>query len=713
MSLPQYTIGTGELPQTRTAGSKRKRTAHDPVEEDIAWTAARCQRLLRTITSRISSLRRLLETDSTLKRSSSGTSSSQTRRQPPKKTEHWSSVDPAWLPNGKPKDQGRTYAAKPKSAARKALKTRDPNLTFPSPFVKRIGSAGFSKDDGLQDSPATGPEKQSRRSRQLPIKPQSAKHELENGLVAAVSGLLSGTRAVAQVRRGPRSLMSTCLRQIPGYIELSADDLESGTNEEDVVTEVLTYLEDFGTKDGWLGLREVVRRQGIHLVAKAIEDNILSDRCICTMIDTCSAQVAITEGQDLLRAWLHRDDVASKESLERFDSFSAKHRCAGFKYRVINELGCSQSSILIRYGNMTGFWTDMLSSLTTDDWHEATQCLISCLSTYAALHSEGELKPSIRSHARDLALKITVMATASLLAGELSSSGIALCNGLLAVAAQTSLRGTRVARQRSSLKGHFSEFETLFLLGSQLILGLDADHQVACGVFNLHRLAESPDMWNGDPIKPRQHTERRMCQEDFASEITKGIVTLEKYTGTAITNDLLEGALSAIERESPAASLLKQVALEVANILRQNDDGPLDFDLEDYLKRLNQSAGQASNTQTPYRRSKGARLRWEEGLCEWVTATPFARGDAQEEQNVSLPEISDDGLESTSGPECSPDVLALSPPLKRRRVQVKSPLWSRKVIKGVVVVPPSKRSSTKSFRPVHVVEDESGDELCL
>lgn len=708
MSLPQHTIGNGDLP--RTAGSKRKRTVQGPVEEeDIAWTVARCQRLLRTITSRLSSLRRLLETDSNLEKSSCGTFSIQVKRQPPKKTEHWSSIDPAWLPNGKPK--GQTYAAKPKAGARKPLKVQDPNLIFPSSFIKRIGSSGVSQDDGFQESPATRPEKKVRRSRQLPIKPQSAKHELENGLVAALSGLLSSTKAVAQVRHGPRSLMSTCLRQVPDYLDHSMDDVESDTNEENVLTEVLTFLEDFGTKDGWPGLREVVRRQGVHLVSKAIGDNVLSDDCVRSTIDICSAQAAVTEGQDLLKRWLERTDIASKESLERLDSFSSRHRCTEFKYRLINELGCSQSSILVKYGNTTGFWKDMLSSLTSDCSYEATNCLISCLSTFGALASEGELKASVDSHVRDLALKITVMAAASLLAQELSSR--ALCSGLLAVAAHISSKGAKMPQRRRSSGAHFSEFETLFLLGSQLILGLDVDQRAAFGVFDSKTAASTLCLWDSQPEKPRQYTERRMCQEDFASEFTKGIVTLQQYTGTTITNGLLERALSAIERGSPVASLLKQVAFEIANVLRQNHNGPIDFDLEDYLKRLSQSTEQASTTQTPIRGVKEARLRWEEGLCEWVTATPFqGSGGTEEPSNPSIG-IGDKENVMPSSPGCSPDVLALSPPLKRRRVQVKCPLWDRKVTKGTVVLPALGPQRARSRAYLRNIEYESGDELCL
>ncbi|KAF2161723.1 hypothetical protein M409DRAFT_27780 [Zasmidium cellare ATCC 36951] len=708
MSLPQHTIENGDSVQQRISGFKRKRTAQDSVEEDIAWTAVRCQRLLRTITSRISSLRRLLETDATFQTSSSG-AYSEVRKHPPRKTEHWSSVDPAWVPNGKPKGQGRTYAAKPKPVVRKVLKARDPNLVFPSPFVKRIGTAGISKDESSPIRKEVQPEKKTRRSRQLPIKPQSARQQAENGLVSAVSSLLNFTKAVAQVRKGSRSLLSTCLRQVPGYIELIMDDNENHANQEDVVAEVFTYLEDFGTRDGWPGLKEVVRRQGIHLVAKAISDNVLSENSIRTMVDICSSQGALSEGHDLLQAWLGRNDAASNDSLERLDSFSSHHRCTVLKYRTINELCKSQSSLLVRYGSSTNFWKDMLSSLTGDACLEATRCLVTCLSTFGGLDYEGELKAGIKSHMRDLALKVTVMATASILPKARSSGGMGLFEALQAVTAHICLTRTSNSQKRRRRRVHLSEFEILFMLGSQLLLGLDTKQQTACGVLSLDIMTEALDISN-PPDSPRWQSEWRMYQEDFAAEITKGIVTLEKYIGTTITGPLLDGALHAIESGSPVASLLKQVALETSNVLRQNNDDQLDFDLEDYMKRLNQPREPASSMQTPHRGNQNGRFRWEEGLCEWVTATPFLARAPSEGQADSGSEVDKDGDELAPSPECSPDVLALSPPLERRRVQVKSPLWGRKVTKGVVVLPAQKPRSARHSESCHIGY-ESGDEL--
>ncbi|KAK4507372.1 hypothetical protein PRZ48_001107 [Zasmidium cellare] len=709
MSLPQHTSRNGDSIQSRTSGAKRKRTAQDSIEEDIAWTAVRCQRLLRTINSRISSLRSLLETDAAFQAGIGGNNGQ--IRKPPKKTEHWSSVDPAWLPNGNPKGQGRTYVAKTKQADRKVLKARDPNLAFPSPFVKRIGSSVYSKDDTSPSRPQIQPEKKCRRSRQLPIKPQSAQHETENGLVAAISGLLGTTKAVAQVRMGSRSLLSTCLRQVPSHIDLIVEEDESGSSQEEIVTEVFTYLEDFGTTGGWPGLREVARRQGIHLVAKAISDNVLSENSIRAMVDVCSSEGAMSEGQDLLRAWLNRTDVPSKDSLERLDILSSRRRCAGFKFRTINELSQTHSSILVRYGSTVEFWKELLSSLTGEYGEEATQCLISCLSTFGDLESDGCLKAGIRSHMRDLALKVTVMATASLLAEELTGKG--LCNALLAVAAHTCLTAGNQTQQRRSRRGRLSEFETLFLLGSQLFLGLDTQQQVACGIFNVDTLTATLDLSHRPSDGPRRHSEWRMCQEDFASEITKGIVTLENYIDTTITGKLLDESLHAIERASPAASLLKQVALETTNVLRQSDDGPLGLDLEDYMKRLNQSGERASSIQTPHRGGQKGRFRWEEGLCEWVTATPFLGREPSEEQTELVPEARNDKGDSTSSNECSPDVLAISPPAKRRRVQVKSPLWERKVTKAMVVLPSQRLRIPNIKRYAENIEDDSGDELCF
>lgn len=713
MSLNQHLIRNGDSTQAYVSGTKRKRGNHDSVEEEIAWTATRCQRILRTITSRISTLRKLLESDIGTESASNGSCGVPNKKPQLKKAEHWSSVDPAWLPNGKPKTLGRTYASKAKEGKRKVLKARDLNLAYPTPFVKRIGSAGNSNDYEQTKTPGTQPVKKSRRSRQLPVKPQSAQQETEQGLTAAVSAILSCTKAGEKARHGSRSLLSTCLRKVPGYIELSAEeDAGEGVTQDDVSTEVFAYLEDFGAREGWVGLRGVVRSQCIHLIAKAIDDNLVSENTISTLIDICSSQKALSDGQTLLHAWLKRAEIPSATSLERLDSFASQHRCYGFKFRTLNEVGRSQSSSMVRFGSTPMFWKDMLSSLTGDSSHEASCCLVSCVKTFARLESHEDLKAGIKSNMRDLALKVTVMATASVLTDEPLAGTNALRDGLLKVAAHISLRCARALQKQHTRQ--LTEFETLFMLGSQLVLGLSGDNQNSRWVFDVDVLTNILQALDSRTNGKKRNSDIRMRQEDFASEVTEGILTLEKFVGVNVTSKLLDRSLEAIEDGFSAASLLKQVALEITSVLRQADDSSANSDLEDYLKRLDQSTNkQVLTTETPHQDSKGGKFRWEEGICEWVTATPFLAKGAVAEDTDSAPEMNEDHEDAISSNECSPDVLALSPPPKRPRLQVRSPLWNKKVTKGVVVIPMYKPARRSSRRSVQEMADDSDDELCL
>ena len=252
-----------------------------------------------------------------------------------------------------------------------------------------------------------------------------------------------------------------------------------------------------------------------------------------------------------------------------------------------------------------------------------------------------------------------------------------------------------------------AEFELLFLLGSQLLVGIDTDTTQSQNVMDLECLTSILRHWDTYVDGRQRSSHLRMCQEDFANEVTTGILTLERVISTPLASRLLDAALTAIERNSPAASLLKQVVLEVTTALRQNSKVLCnEIDFEDYIKRLHASEAPLSTTPTPRRPAKHGVFRWEEGLCEWVAKTPYL--DHQTESGDSTHELRENAAPPV---ECSPDILALSPPAKRIRKSFQSPLWSKKVRAGVVVIPIN-RPKRNVFKRVKENEDESCDELC-
>ena len=124
-------------------------------------------------------------------------------------------------------------------------------------------------------------------------------------------------------RRGSRSLMSTCLRQVPDYM-LREEKWQKEQDEDtdiDVPSEVYTYLEGFSSSEsaGWLPLREVVRAHGVHMICEAIRNAVMPAEIAATMAVPALHRQANEEAQAIFETLvsilepLHRpQNVCSK-----------------------------------------------------------------------------------------------------------------------------------------------------------------------------------------------------------------------------------------------------------------------------------------------------------------------------------------------------------------------------------------------------------------
>ncbi|KAJ5861368.1 uncharacterized protein N7529_008678 [Penicillium soppii] len=108
-------------------------------------------------------------------------------------------------------------------------------------------------------------------------------------------------------RCGARSLMSMVARCLPKFIakEQERQDKLDEDGDEDMCDAYFTELEAFyaphGT--GWKPLREAVRAQGIHLIAKMIQNSWITDSVACALIEKCRS-IAPEEGDYLLSTLL-------------------------------------------------------------------------------------------------------------------------------------------------------------------------------------------------------------------------------------------------------------------------------------------------------------------------------------------------------------------------------------------------------------------------
>ncbi|EME48640.1 hypothetical protein DOTSEDRAFT_120834, partial [Dothistroma septosporum NZE10] len=406
------------------AGTKRKRTTQATlIEVEISWTAARCNRLLRSITSRLNTLRRIHKSGSgQFEPNASRTREQQSGKSSRTYSGHWSTKDPIWLP-GSQKSSSQTYAtksrrAKPKPTARPADHV-SATSAFPTPFVKRMGTLRCDKENTSPFDVATSPTKaqgRTRRSMQLPVKPASSAQEAEQGLESALDNLLRQTQQEnPPAGSGTRSLFASCLRRVPAYIGLGSggpDEEESGEDDE---SNVYRCLESLGTKAGagWSGLRDVVRSHGVQLVSDAIRQGLLSENIVQRLSKICSPHGAAHAGQDFCASLVWQ--TKSIRSLQRLGSFSRQHDLGPSKYRILRTLIENDSTYLGKLCDLPGFWNDLLGALTGSAGYEASQLLNVCTKIIQASNNTARIKPSITSQVRSALIKLSVMVTAGAL----------------------------------------------------------------------------------------------------------------------------------------------------------------------------------------------------------------------------------------------------------------------------------------------------------
>ncbi|EON63468.1 hypothetical protein W97_02696 [Coniosporium apollinis CBS 100218] len=325
-----------------------------PEDLRTPWTTARCNRLLRPLTSRLAALRKLRKEHNT------GTTSSQSRplnhtsalQQPVqtctstgrrKSGERRKGNDPDWVPFSARKKLKRKYvgrgpgappseASGPKSLAEKGRLSSQPGeICVPTPLIarhERADEAGQYSDNGVSQGEMTeadrlktslwcmkAPNNQEPEPRgylqnvqRVVAQPDET---LLNKLFDSFSKLLVATGHTKQPipqrqRKGAGSLLSTCLRQVPSYIALEEywQREDSGNDRSDISMEVYQELEQLGSApgQGWKGLKEVIRAHGVALVAEAISEGLLDETWVERFVRQCMSQRAWSESQQLIAA---------------------------------------------------------------------------------------------------------------------------------------------------------------------------------------------------------------------------------------------------------------------------------------------------------------------------------------------------------------------------------------------------------------------------
>ncbi|KAL9612888.1 MAG: hypothetical protein Q9167_002521 [Letrouitia subvulpina] len=422
----QYVLQDEQKPTTTNCSSNR-----------APWTAARCNRLLRPLSSKINLLRKakrlgLKEDDLVEGNPNSSSILKKSSRELPLRKTHRigsdasDSADEEWAPNPRPpKKIRRTYSSrsgvhnhqnsaeinelKALQCPRKALK----EISIPKDYIMGrppsshsdktadVAQASLSQDTDQSHSEEQNPQTKLQgttgsihaATRSSFTKKWSSQWRLTEGICNGLQRLLAATEGnKSTCRRGARSLFSTCLRKVPAYIAeeercCKADEPESDL---DISSTVYGNLESLGAAAtaGWRPLRQVVRAQGVAMIGDAIKDSLFTFSLARQLTAICIQQAAWDEAQHFIESLIALLGPGQKHGRQAdltsmffriMDEFVTASGRVGFRYQQITsmlKLGKLPVDWIARH-DMIDCWNTAVYSVTQEDDHskEAAELL--------------------------------------------------------------------------------------------------------------------------------------------------------------------------------------------------------------------------------------------------------------------------------------------------------------------------------------------------
>lgn len=340
----------------------------------VEWTTKRCERLLRALTSRVAILTKDLARFST----SIPQETSSTRRK--------SIPDDDW---GKIKKKiKQTYSTKRKKSSigrptRNTVQSTDQTrslnpgeISVPTPVLARARREYSDTEEvSLPDLAYrnVGPPRRRRKNfvldgadssfqiseslQEIRRKISATKYTTYEGIYSGLETLLVATApSKPQVKRnGARSLFAMALRAVPGYIRqqeslVEAHMLETGSKSaivrRDMATEIYDELEDLGLGHGWKHLKTVVRSHGILVLREAVTVGVLEPDYVGCLITLCTRLSATDEAQSLFSALLASKHFALPKSIHEkpyqslfmLSRFTEHTESTTFQYRELSSL---------------------------------------------------------------------------------------------------------------------------------------------------------------------------------------------------------------------------------------------------------------------------------------------------------------------------------------------------------------------------------------
>ncbi|PKK45736.1 hypothetical protein CI102_10900 [Trichoderma harzianum] len=616
----------------------------------MLWTAARCQRLLRQLQSRLACLRRLMSENRSApsagsKRASDNGQESTAKRvrstygQRPKKEASTADKPAATTPQRPMRTLGAMKLGN--------LSPTSELVDFRTPVWRKIRdhidtpAKNIDIEYGLMDSlPSEMVDELNSIRRHVP----SDLYRIYEAIFHWLNRLLHSTTLQGKHIRG-KSLLAMCLRKIPACIadidawdrqQLKESGVESVWDMSDAASDIFDQLEALGSSSpGWRPLRLVVRSQAVYLLSNAILDglfrpefcNILVRLCIHLNGNEEAAQVVTSINRrqiSKLRAGTtHLNENRDFSSLWAVLSSYKGKKIPGPLFECISTLinkGLLSSSWLSTQA-FSGFWISGLEGLTSGN---AKPHIVEFMCIAIWTLARGSRPKEIDCCAIEQALirvaaGLTVAALtleAQIIPGEQEQRKAAWRRLVYVLECSISL----IARYRSR-KSPSDNASFLLVFARYLAV---ANSDLASPAFK-RRVAEefenmahkiNTDTNNGAQY---QHTVTLLCT----------IIQCRRRSSTTSSQEILSDIYSSLSRRKLPDWLDHGLQKDVAFMLAQKTNDLRDLTFAESL---------------PVTKSANAKLttifsawRWEEGISEWVLPSPKKIIDRDDGTSVKLP----------------------------------------------------------------------------
>lgn len=435
-----------------------------------------------------------------------------------------------------------------------------------------------------------------------------------------------------------KSLLSMCLRGVPKYIKregkraaVEAEEMghRSAFDTCDISTDTYTDLESFGTAEmGWKHLKTVVRTHGVQTISDAIREGFLDPYFASALVVLCAHTSAPDDAETILTSLLTsirypnpksihshiRDDSTFLPlcTLEKFIKYTER---ACYHHRQLKNLITSGLLSVTWLGTkcFSSVWTSVFRSLSNDPSNsDATTFMTSILPLLCTARSssiEKQEDTSLNQSSMPLVLDNTLESVLTTLSAMsmLSSSHKRIISHIL--------RSTIIDCQMVS--SHLDSHGVALVVMSNLLASVEAEEEESL----VRQLVKS--------LTEKCH--QSLNSQGLKDRITNFVCSVARCCGRGSSGNGFEYLKIILRRLIAFTDLdnleesqsLKDIIVDSAFAFQGHVPDEEHVKYAQHIRtQLNGHISQSKASPSISRADSESGFRWEEGINEWVVATP-------------------------------------------------------------------------------------------